>query len=166
MAPSLIILGGLPGSGKTTLAQRLAKDLSAVYLRIDTIEQRLIVSENITRIDALGYDVACDIAKENLQLGMNVVADSVNPVEQSRLAWREIANQGNAVFHEIEIICSNKHEHKDRVENRKADIPNHVLPTWDDVLKRDYEPWNSAVKIDTSGKSVDETLEEIMKIIQ
>jgi len=35
----LIIFGGLPDSGKTTIAWALAKRLGAVHLRIDTIEQ-------------------------------------------------------------------------------------------------------------------------------
>ena len=37
----LIIFGGLPGTGKTTLARKLANDLGATYLRIDTIERAL-----------------------------------------------------------------------------------------------------------------------------
>lgn len=37
----LIILGGLPGSGKTTLAKALAKKLKAVHVRIDSIEQSI-----------------------------------------------------------------------------------------------------------------------------
>jgi predicted kinase len=35
----LIILGGLPGTGKTVIARELARQLGAVYLRIDSIEQ-------------------------------------------------------------------------------------------------------------------------------
>jgi predicted kinase len=37
----LIIFGGLPGVGKTTLAKAVAREWEAVYLRVDTIEQAL-----------------------------------------------------------------------------------------------------------------------------
>jgi predicted kinase len=37
----LLILGGLPGTGKTTIARELARKLRAVHVRIDSIEQAL-----------------------------------------------------------------------------------------------------------------------------
>src|ERR1051325_4434191 len=37
----LYIFGGLPGTGKSTLSQHLAREQRAVHLRIDTIEQAL-----------------------------------------------------------------------------------------------------------------------------
>ena len=43
----------------------------------------------------------------------------------------------------IEIVCSDKIEHKSREESRKSDLHGHILPTWDDVLRREYEPLQS-----------------------
>ena len=37
----LIIVGGLPGIGKTTIARELASQLGAIYVRIDSIEQAI-----------------------------------------------------------------------------------------------------------------------------
>jgi predicted kinase len=37
----LIVFGGLPATGKTTIARELTRRLAATYLRIDMIEQRL-----------------------------------------------------------------------------------------------------------------------------
>jgi predicted kinase len=34
----LIVFGGFPGTGKTTIAQKLANKLAAIYIRIDSLE--------------------------------------------------------------------------------------------------------------------------------
>ena len=41
MSPTLIIFSGLSATGKTTLASELARQMGAVYLRIDSIEQAI-----------------------------------------------------------------------------------------------------------------------------
>lgn len=38
----LIIMNGLPDSGKSTVAKMLSEKLSAVYLRVDTVEQAIL----------------------------------------------------------------------------------------------------------------------------
>jgi predicted kinase len=44
----LIVFGGLPGSGKSTVARALARQIKALYLRIDTIEQAIRSSAPLT----------------------------------------------------------------------------------------------------------------------
>ena len=40
----LIIFGGLPGTGKTAIASDLARQIGAMQLRIDTIEQAILTA--------------------------------------------------------------------------------------------------------------------------
>lgn len=163
----LIIFGGLPGTGKTTIARTLARKLHAVYLRIDSLEQALIRS-GISKINvgSGGYEAAYAIAADNLNLGLTVVADSVNSLNITRNAWKNVALKISVQFIEIELICSHKEEHRLRVESRMADIDGHTLPDWQSVLDREYHSWDSQhLIVDTSIFSVDQAIETIIKHI-
>ena len=47
-----------------------------------------------------------------------------------------------------------------------ADINGHKLPTWKDVLNRDYEPWESiSMIIDTSKHTVNESVQKIIELL-
>ena len=150
--PVLVALGGLPGTGKTTVARGLAEASGAALLRIDTIEQAIRGAGVLAgEVGPAGYAVAAALAVDNLALGRSVVADSVNPVAATRNAWREAAARAGAALLEVEIVCSEPGEHRRRVETRPADIPGHVLPLWRDVVERGYEPWpEAALVIDTA----------------
>ena len=159
----LVVLGGLPGTGKTTLGKTLAVNRSAVYVRVDEIEHALTHHAKLgPDIGAAGYMVAFAVAASNLRLGSLVIADSVNPVPESRKGWRDVAHGEAARLLEIEVICSDGVEHRRRVEARTADIAAFELPSWSSVLGRDYVPWTSPrLVVDTALLTRDEAVAAI-----
>ena len=156
----LIVLGGLPGTGKTTIGKALAARRSATYLRVDDIEHVLAgQADRKAPIGAEGYAVAMAIAAANLALGNVVVADSVNPVPESRQGWRDAARVAQAPVLEVEIVCSDEAEHRRRIESRTADIPGFRLPTWEEVRSRQYAPWTEPrLIIDSARTGVSEAV--------
>ena len=159
---TLYIFSGLPATGKTTLAQMLAGKISAVYLRIDTVEQGLrdLCSINV---EAHGYRLSYRIATDNLKIGNSVVADSCNPIQLTRDEWQDVATSINANFQNIEIICSNQNQHRDRAENRTSSINNLKLPGWQAIVNREYHKWNNKrIIIDTAEKTVEESFSELL----
>lgn len=159
--PILFILSGLPASGKSTLSKYLAKTYNAVYLRTDTIEQGLRELCKIT-VQEEGYRLSYSIARDNLKLGLHVVADSCNSVHVSRDEWEHVALANGCLFVNIEVVCSDKQEHKKRVETREAEIENLKLPSWTAIENREYHPWErKRIRIDTANKSVAESEREL-----
>ncbi len=157
----LIAFAGLPGTGKSTIARALARRLGAVYLRIDTIEQAIGGGDGPN-----GYLAAYAVAEDNLRLGQTVIADSVNAIAITRDAWRDIAARAAVTFAEVEIVCSDKAEHRRRVETRSADIAGLKLPSWHDVVARRYEKWErSPIVIDTADRDVVELVEDLLNAL-
>jgi predicted kinase len=164
----LIILGGLPGAGKTTIARGLARRLGAVHLRIDSIEQAIRESGVTVRsLDDAGYRAGYAVAEDNLRIGRTVVADSVNPIPITRDAWLEVANRAQAGAIEVEIICSDQPEHRRRVEHRVPDIPGHTGPTWQEVVDRDYRAWErDHIVFDTAQLTIDQSVDRLVALLQ
>src|ERR1700761_3421423 len=163
--PMLIIFGGLPATGKTTIARDLARQLGATYLRIDTIEQTLRDSTTMTISDE-GYRIANAVAEDNLRLGQTVIADSVNPIQLSRDAWLGVAHRAHVRAAEVEILCTDPQLHRQRVETRTVSIIGLKLPVWEEVISREYEPWKREhIVIDTAVRTVAESVQELREAL-
>jgi predicted kinase len=166
MKAILFILSGLPASGKSTLSALIVKEFVAAYLRIDTIEQGLRDLCNF-EVQGEGYRLAYRLASDNLRLGKNVVADSCNPINITRKEWEEVAKENDCIFINVEILCSNKEEHRKRVETRKSGVKGLKLPNWNEVESREYHTWErERIIVDTSNKSIDESFGELKEKIK
>lgn len=156
----LIVFSGLPGTGKTTIANALARQTGAVYLRIDVIEQALRGAGVLAGdVGASGYGVANALALSNLRLGHRVIADCVNPVKESRAAWKAVATAAGVEWLDIQVICSDLQEHQRRVESRSGDIAGLAPPTWQSVLAHEYERWDELpLTVDTAVVTADQAV--------
>ncbi|MCC6954602.1 MAG: AAA family ATPase [Deltaproteobacteria bacterium] len=165
--PTFVVMSGLPGVGKSEISKQLSKRLGALYLRIDTIEQSLR-NNGIRDVGPLGYEVAYRVAADNLKLGHNVIADCVNPIAITRDAWTQVAREAAANIRNVHVICSDLVEHRRRVETRVSQIHGHVLPDWDEVLRKqaEFEAWKSdTITIDTASRTVEDCVEEAFQAV-
>jgi predicted kinase len=140
----LIVLSGLPGTGKSAIAQRISIARKLPVLSVDPIESA-IVRAGIPRSFETGlaaYVVAGALAESMLVAGLSPVIDAVNAGEPARSWWRELAQQRDTELRIIECVISDEAEHAARVgtRDRGLAIPE---PTWPDVVRRraEWEPW-------------------------
>jgi predicted kinase len=141
----LIVIGGLPGVGKTTVARALAGRLGAAHLRIDAFEAALVRQELVRTpadVGPHGYGLALTAADTCLTAGTGVVVDAVFPVAASRRPFGELASRHGVPVHWLRLICTDPVEHRRRVEERTADLPGHVVPDWAAVRRRDVDQWH------------------------
>src|SRR5262245_2416810 len=131
-------MAGLPATGKTTIARALARRLGGIHLRIDTIEQAVVRSGIGTQpLGPVGYVIGYALADDYLRQDLTVVADSVNPLGITRDAWREVASAAGVGYVDVEVVCSDRGEHRIRAQTRVGDIPGLRLPTWEAIEARE-----------------------------
>lgn len=137
----LIVISGLPGTGKTAVAAGIAARLNAVHLSIDPIEDAMLGAGLppgwLTGVAA--YEATRAAADQNLTLGHDVIVDAVNDSEPARQTWRHSTVEPRFVL----LTCPDRAEHRRRLESRRRNFRHLPEPTWAEVESRSatYEPW-------------------------
>jgi predicted kinase len=154
--PRLVMMSGLPGSGKSTLSKLLAERTGAELLRIDVFEQDLRNQHGADfDVGTCGYQQGYRLAAHHLREGRNVIADAVNAVELARQGWRDAAAASGSEIVEIEILCSDTEEVRTRLQTRDMGIEGLAPVQLSAVSSRVWEPnRNRHAAIDTAGKPV------------
>ena len=160
-----MVLAGLPGVGKSTLARGLAGAMGATWLRVDTIEAALLKA-GLPRSFETGlaaYVAAADLAGEALGVGSDVVIDAVNGVTEARRLWRRVAARSGALRYVVEVRCDDRAEHRRRVEARVEPTPPLPSPSWSEVLAREYLPWREPVLSVDGRRPLGETVSRVLR---
>ena len=141
----LIAMAGLPASGKSTIATHLGRQLQAAVVSVDPIENAIleagIDSEQPTGLAA--YLVAETIAESVLVGGQTIIVDAVNAVGPAREQWIRLGARQNDALRFVEVVCSDRELHRERLIARHRDLPHFEEPNWHAVEQSmdEYDTW-------------------------
>ncbi len=104
--PLLVLLVGLPGTGKSRLARRLGVALNAQVVESDRVRKQLFAEPRYTGGEhAAVYGWCHTVLRSALVVGRSVIFDATNLEERVRRRVYDIAEQCEARFAIIWVTC-------------------------------------------------------------
>jgi predicted kinase len=142
----LVAMAGLPGTGKSTIAEVISGRLQYPVVSVDPIESSIlkagIGADQPTGLAA--YLVAETLAETILTSGRGIIVDAVNAVAPAREQWVNLAARASEPLKFIEVVCSDAELHRSRLESRYRNLPHLDEPSWHAVEQSldEYAEWN------------------------
>ncbi|HEX8218776.1 MAG TPA: ATP-binding protein [Chloroflexia bacterium] len=129
----LVALRGMPGSGKSTLGRGISKRLG--WPLIDKDDVKDLIDGRCDDSATLAYDVMFNIARRQLQQGLNVICDSPLTYADLYTQAQEAASEAGAKLVVLECFCSDEAEWQRRVDARgELGLAAHHMSSWEKLL--------------------------------
>jgi predicted kinase len=137
----IIVIGGMPCAGKTTLSKEVSKELKLPVVSKDEIEAAVARKglASSKEMNGVGYEVMRSLAKGFIESGCAAIFDFTAAKSRVEQCWPELFEL-NIKY--IECVCSNEKVHKERAESRFRDIEGWYELSWSEILEiqSNYEP--------------------------
>ena len=139
-------MAGLPGSGKSTIAEAIGARLQTPVVSVDPIESAILHAgiDDDQPTGLAAYLVAEAIAEQVIAAGNGVIVDAVNAVLPAREQWVNLAERSGSTLRFIEVVCSDTDVHRGRLETRGHTLQHLANPTWNAVEQSldEYAEWD------------------------
>ena len=117
----LIMICGLPGTGKSTLAKAVAEKIGAVHISSDTVRMKLLKERTYSEEEKEKiYDLMLKEAENLLKEGKTIVLDATFYKKKLRELVKGIAEKAESKFFIVECITE-ENLLKERIFSRKKE---------------------------------------------
>lgn len=123
--PTLYIMVGVPGSGKTTFAKKLSIARNAIHISSDDIRAELFGDATIQTNNTKVFNTMHTRIFGHLTFGANVIADATNISEWARKQIIELTPNGTKIV----FVVMDTHLNESLSRNRLRDryVPEQVI---------------------------------------
>jgi adenylate kinase family enzyme len=142
-AQTVTVFTGLPGTGKSTLAEAVAKTLRVPAFAGDWLMGALKPSGVLLGLERSAYlemnrRLLWTLVSRQLMLDQSAILDTI--VDETSVGrWREQARPFRARVLIVQCVCSDEDLHRSRVEGRQRGIPGWHEIDWDHVERMRVE---------------------------
>lgn len=150
----LVVVAGVPGTGKSTLADGIGRALGVPVFATDWLMGALTPfggrSAGPTLGD-MGDELATTLAYRQLALGQSAIIDSPAESVEVRRRWTTLGRSFGADVRAIVCVCADEDVHARRLSGRVRGIPGwHDGGRWHLVKpRRDaFVPWEGSLVLD------------------
>jgi predicted kinase len=166
--PVLIMMSGLPGSGKSYLSQRLAQQLPAVVVESDRVRKVLFPQPTYSGQESTIVHCTCqEVMRRLLRKGVRVVFDATNLVEFQREILYNLADRSSARLLVVRTVAPEQVV-QERLERRKDSADGASDADWRvyrRMSKREQEIRRTHLCIDTSH-DIDDAVWKVMRAVR
>ena len=151
---ALIVFAGVPGSGKSTVSERVGATLGIPVFALDWLLGALTPfgMRHHRDLMGIGSELLATLAYRELCGRRSAILDTTGEDPADRARWAGLAAAAGAVFVPVVCVCTDDALHRERLERRTRSIPGWAdAGDWANASARlaAFPPWSGALLVDT-----------------